>query len=131
MGTFIYEHCLGNNMGQAYGFFQCEDAKSTVDAALQDARPLARIGSDISVTLYEIDEFNPSDPTLKELSLEAYCDGNNYMIECASPAKPNHALAIDARTLINQLHQSDLRMGRGGGVAYKEGTEYIVKTNNS
>jgi hypothetical protein len=121
---------LFKQVGEAYSFFYCNASKSKIDAEIPIIRKMAKIPSQLELSLVQGMDNVVGDKKLIALSKEAKQDGINYMLQAKYPNKTNEETANELNAVMVQMYPSPLYKTKEafrGAIVYKEKNHYVFR----
>ena len=112
---------------KAYGFFNCNASKETIEAELPAIRTLVKTPSELELKLIEGTENLKGDSQLMSLAKEAKDSGIKYVLEATYTGATNKQTANETAAVLNQAYQSPLyKKGEQfcGDIIYKDNGNY-------
>ncbi len=120
------------NVGKAYGFFDCKYEREMVEGELQDIRYVSKIPEEVHLSLTEGTD-NIDDAGLLSFVRDRDGEDFRYVLGATHRGATNEDAASELRHVLNQAYQSPLFLSplHGeeepfvGDVVYKENGEYV------
>jgi len=117
-------------IGKAYGFFDCQAQKETIESELPTIRNKAQTPSKLELSLIEGMDNLKGEKDLIAIAKEAEEGGMRYVLEATYPNATNKQTADELASIINQAYQSPL-YNEGdpfrGAVVYKQKNRYAFR----
>ena len=118
-----------NQIGKAYGFFDCRASKPEIEAEVPFIRELISAPSELELSLIEGIEHLKGDADLLALAQNnKRLVGLRYVLKATYPNETNRETAEELATLLAQVYQTPLYEPDDpffGEIVYKEGGYYL------
>lgn len=123
-----------DEIGQAYGFFDCNATKEEIQGEMPEIRARAKTPKNLELSLMKTSKFSliecskdSKDPQLLELIHGDQIYGSNYAIKVNCPNISNKQAADELAEVLNGLYNRYKENSFRGEVIYKQGEDYLFR----
>jgi hypothetical protein len=95
-------------IGKAYGFFDCNASKEAIESELPTIREFAQSPLELELALIEGVTSLQGDEKLRALARQAKDEGMRYVLESTCPGRTNRETADEVADILNQTYNTPL-----------------------